>query len=79
MGKRASTQSVHAVTKKDYSAFLCPDKAIACPVTKPGELRASVKESQLVTLKDWFKAGFECLDTKEELSSCGGCSSLGKG
>jgi hypothetical protein len=79
MGKRAAAQAALGPTKKDYSAFLCPDKAVACPLTKPGEALAAVKEGELVTLKDWFKAGFECLDTKEELGSCGGCSSLGKG
>lgn len=79
MGKRASAQTALGPSKKDYSAFLCNDKAVACPVPKAGELRAAVKEAELTTLKDWFKVGFECLDVKEDASSCGGCTSLGKG
>jgi hypothetical protein len=72
MGKRAKETSSQAA-RKDYSTFLCPDQTLACPV------KAGLKESELSTLADWFKIGFECLDTKTERKSCGGCASLGSG
>lgn len=65
--------------RNDYSQFLCPSKVDACPIAAPGETLAAVKRAELKVLADWFKAGFECIDTQTELVSCGGCMSLGQG
>lgn len=54
--------------------FLCPKPMVACPVVEPG-----APPPTLSTLADWFKVGFECMDTLREISSCGGCVSTGKG
>ncbi|BEJ14944.1 hypothetical protein CspHIS471_0407110 [Cutaneotrichosporon sp. HIS471] len=56
--------------KKDYSSFLCPAAAIACPITDGGELNE---------LADWFRVGFECIEPETELNQCGGCVVMGKG
>lgn len=68
--------------KKDYTSFLCPAPAVACPIADLGgvtpESVASL-ESELEALSDWFRVGFECIELDTELNQCGGCLALGKG
>lgn len=78
-GGKKGQQILSSGGRKDYSAFLCPDNAIACPVPASGAVLAGVKEDELADLATWFKVGFECIEPLEELSSCGGCISLGRG
>jgi hypothetical protein len=42
---------------------LCPSNLIACPVAGP----------------PGFFSDYECIDTRHDLQSCGGCSSMGMG
>jgi hypothetical protein len=77
--KKRSAKTRRTKGRNDYSQFLCPNKADACPVAAPGETLAAVKRAELKVLADWFKAGFDCIDTQSELVSCGGCTSLGQG
>lgn len=71
-------QSLEA-SRKDYSSFLCSTNASACPAPVAGSSMAAVTDTAPATLADWFKIGFECLDLRTELTSCGGCQSLGQG
>lgn len=65
---------------------------MACPVRNPGlepedvdELgrtrkRSAIElQSQLSSLADWFRVGFECIELDIEPNSCGGCLALGSG
>jgi len=55
----------------DFSPYLCPVPASACPIDKMTAAPSSVAE--------WHNVGFECVDFQNELKSCGGCASLSKG
>lgn len=77
--KRNAQKTLKQAHRSDYSLFLCPNKVAACPVPAPGSSLAAVKKTDLKQLADWFKAGFECIDTRTEMGSCGGCVSLGEG
>jgi hypothetical protein len=83
MGQRKAKKA-EPLQKKDYSSFLCPSSAIACPVS-PVPIEdvnaesAGALEASLNTLADWFKAGFECVELATELNQCGGCLSLAQG
>lgn len=82
MGQRRRRGVVEPKKKKDYSSFLCPAAAVACPVGDTEGVTpeaAATLESQLNTLADWFKVGFECIELDTELNQCGGCLALGKG
>lgn len=46
------------------ATLLCPYKQTACPIDS---------ESSPTTLQEWMDKGFECVDFKEDLTSCGGC------
>jgi hypothetical protein len=82
MGRR-KVKKAEPLQKKDYSAFLCPESAIACPVVPiDGEVTAksiSTLSEGLNTLADWFTVGFECVELASELNQCGGCLALGAG
>jgi hypothetical protein len=80
-GKRKPHELKQAgpVSRKDFSSFLCPDGATACPVPAPGSDRSTATESDLHQITTWLASGFECIPTDEELNSCGGCLSLGQG
>jgi hypothetical protein len=80
-GKRKPHEQKQAglVSRKDFSSFLCPDGATACPVPAPGSDRSTATESDLHQITTWLASGFECIPTDEELNSCGGCLSLGQG
>lgn len=82
MGRR-KVKTAEPLQKKDYSAFLCPESAIACPVVPlDGEITAesiSTLDAGLNTLADWFTVGFECVELASELNQCGGCLALGAG
>lgn len=77
--KRNAQKTLKQAHRSDYSLFLCPNKVAACPVPAPGSSLAAIKKTDLKQLADWFKAGFECIDTRTEMGSCGGCVSLGEG
>lgn len=81
MGQRKVKKS-EPMKKKDYSSFLCPGGAVACPVYTGEQVTSesvSTLENSLATLADWFKLGFECMELDSELNSCGGCLALGVG
>jgi hypothetical protein len=82
MGRR-KVKKAEPLQKKDYSAFLCPESAIACPVVPmDGEITAesiAALDAGLNTLADWFTVGFECVELASELNQCGGCLALGAG
>lgn len=73
--KRGKVQTP-AAGKKDYSSFLCPGGSVACPVN---DADPTVLKTQLNSVADWFRVGFECVDLQTELEQCGGCRALGKG
>lgn len=73
--KRSKVQAP-AAGKKDYSSFLCPGGSVACPVN---DADPTVLKTQLNSVADWFRVGFECVDLQTELEQCGGCRALGKG
>lgn len=73
--KRGKVQ-VPTAGKKDYSSFLCPGGSVACPVN---DADPKVLQTQLNSVADWFRVGFECVDLQTELEQCGGCRALGKG
>ncbi|CAK9780985.1 hypothetical protein CC85DRAFT_284606 [Cutaneotrichosporon oleaginosum] len=81
MGQRR--RRAHAPpAKKDYSTFLCPAAAVACPVADLDTITpesAAALEGELASLADWFRVGFECIEPETELNQCGGCLALGKG
>jgi hypothetical protein len=82
MGKRAP-KKVEPLQKKDYSSFLCPASAVACPVYDPNTPATPESISKLSdglnSLGDWFTVGFECVDLAAELNQCGGCLAFGEG
>ena len=80
MGQRRANKA-EPLRKKDYSSFLCPGGAVACPIHLDDVTPASVHalQSGLNSLADWFKVGFECIELATELNSCGGCLSFGAG
>jgi hypothetical protein len=81
MGQRKVKKS-EPLKKKDYSSFLCPGGAVACPVYTGEEVTSesvAQLEGSLSSLADWFKLGFECMELDSELNSCGGCLALGAG
>ncbi|KAH9828680.1 uncharacterized protein C8Q71DRAFT_681472, partial [Rhodofomes roseus] len=47
----------------DVSPILCPQSMAVCPIT----------ETIPDTLEKWVSEGFECVDLREDLTSCGGC------
>ncbi|KAF7796548.1 hypothetical protein EIP86_007728 [Pleurotus ostreatoroseus] len=51
------------------SGHLCPRPMSVCPITSTAPPR---------TLGQWIREGFECVDTHEDLTSCGGCGILDK-
>lgn len=65
--------------KKDYSSFLCPAEAVACPYHEPGSPVNPDLEKDLESLADWFSVGFECVELATELNQCGGCLAFGQG
>ncbi|KAL1406591.1 Protein cpl1 [Vanrija albida] len=89
MGQRRRSKKSDILVKKDYSSFLCPGGAVACPVPAEGfpatpegvalPEYATKLDEQLASLGDWFKVGFECLELDSELNQCGGCLALGQG
>ncbi|GJE89558.1 hypothetical protein PsYK624_056610 [Phanerochaete sordida] len=46
---------------------LCPMSMRACPIDAA---------SAPTTLTEWIRDGFECVDTTEDLTSCGGCGGV---
>ena len=80
MGQRRATKA-EPLRKKDYSSFLCPGGAVACPIHLDDVTPASIStlQSGLNSLADWFKVGFECIELATELNSCGGCLAFGAG
>lgn len=81
MGQRRRQQKKDVLKKKDYSSFLCPGGAVACPVSvdEITEESTLVLQSGLNSLADWFRVGFECIELDTELNQCGGCLALGTG
>lgn len=81
--RRRNVKRDTAPKKKDYSSFLCPGGAVACPVVDDPEgitsESAATLEASLTALADWFRVGFECIELDSELNQCGGCLALGKG
>lgn len=49
------------------SHYLCPQPMRVCPLTNV---------SRPSTLEEWISEGYECVDDFEDLTSCGGCSTV---
>ncbi|KAH9458401.1 hypothetical protein Pst134EB_010703 [Puccinia striiformis f. sp. tritici] len=64
-GPRPSGLPRRSLNSSDASNIKCPSGLTACPIS----LTASFTPS----------TGFECLDIKQEITSCGGCATLNKG
>lgn len=50
----------------DVSPILCPLSMAACP------LSSTVPNA----LEEWVAEGFECVDVRDDLNSCGGCGAV---
>ncbi|KZT73285.1 hypothetical protein DAEQUDRAFT_662375 [Daedalea quercina L-15889] len=50
----------------DLSPILCPLSMNVCPIS----------ETVPTTLEEWVEHGYECVDVREDLNSCGGCGSV---
>ncbi|KAH9929826.1 uncharacterized protein B0H18DRAFT_873667, partial [Fomitopsis serialis] len=50
----------------DISPILCPLSMAACPIS----------EAVPTSLEEWVQQGFECVDLREDLTSCGGCGAV---
>ncbi|KAI0783133.1 hypothetical protein C8Q75DRAFT_707670, partial [Abortiporus biennis] len=62
------------LSQEESSSLLCPVGDV-CPVS--GSVKAgSVKNETPRTLLEWTRDGFECVDFKFDLTSCGGCGSM---
>ena len=46
---------------------LCPHPLTVCPLTS---------DALPTSIESWIKAGFECVDTTTDLTSCGGCGTV---
>jgi len=81
MGQRRRRSTAPDLKKKDYSSFLCPGGAVACPVVEEEitPFAIDILTSNLNSVADWFRIGFECIELDTELNQCGGCTALGKG
>jgi hypothetical protein len=81
MGQRLRRAAAPTLDKKDYSSFLCPGGAVACPVVDDDMTSAAITllGASLNSVADWFRVGFECVELDTELDQCGGCTALGKG
>lgn len=55
------------MSPSEASQHLCPQPMTVCPITP---------NSAPSTLSEWDRDGFECVDTEEDLTSCGGCGFL---
>lgn len=62
---RAQEQEI-VLSPDEASAHLCPESMTVCPITGTAPS----------TLSGWIQEGYECVDTQEDLTSCGGCSTL---
>ncbi|EKM61526.1 uncharacterized protein PHACADRAFT_248197 [Phanerochaete carnosa HHB-10118-sp] len=83
---RASTPSLIARSPVPSGALkkralrqkpLTPEEAISqqlCPT--PMRVCSIDAQSSPTTLTEWIRDGFECVDTFEDLTSCGGCGSV---
>lgn len=66
--QRRNTDEI-VLSPAELSGHLCPQPMSVCPITKfvlP------------VTLSQWVRDGYECVDMQEDLTSCGGCGILDK-
>ncbi|CDZ97270.1 hypothetical protein [Phaffia rhodozyma] len=78
MGKRSPKQKPMQAKNQNFSQFLCSaESPLACPNLAAGE--KTVSDTKLKTLANWFSVGFECIEPKTELKSCGGCVTMGTG
>lgn len=62
--KRDEPQQQPITGEKSISQYLCPRPMRACPVSP---------QSSPVTVEQLIQEGFECVDDREDLTSCGGC------
>ncbi|MBW0522603.1 hypothetical protein O181_062318 [Austropuccinia psidii MF-1] len=62
---RARRSLPSAAAKSTSSSFNCPKPLVSCPISRPNSLTSS--------------GAYECLDVREEITSCGGCETLGEG
>jgi len=73
--------SAKARTKKRSKPVvgLCPAGETACPIAGSNSFRAFNTSSNKRLDFAGAAGGFECLDTRSSLESCGGCASTGEG
>ena len=62
--KRDAQPQQIIVNEELVSRFLCPNPMRACPISP---------EDHPATVEEWIHTGFECVDDREDLTSCGGC------
>lgn len=62
--KRDEPQQQPITGEKSISQYLCPRPMRACPVSP---------QSSPITVEQLLQEGFECVDDREDLMSCGGC------
>ncbi|KIM88929.1 hypothetical protein PILCRDRAFT_813928 [Piloderma croceum F 1598] len=60
--------TIHNSDDTDFSSDFCPDTLSVCPVAPPGSVTSKPKSVQ-----EWNNIGFECVDFKTDLGSCGDC------
>ena len=65
---RAQNEQEPVMSPSEASLQLCPDPLSVCPIVVSAPSR----------LSEWLRDGFECVDTREDLMSCGGCGVLDK-
>lgn len=77
LGASGRTRAKKSKTPKPVS--LCPTGETACPIAGSASFDTFVQSSDQTA--DFFsaKGGYECIDTTENVESCGGCASTGKG
>ncbi|KAI5480755.1 tenascin XB [Pseudohyphozyma bogoriensis] len=81
-----ASASQRAKAKKNLivlPATLCPDSETACPIAgSKSHLAAKVsnfRSFRMLDPRQPTSGGYECLDLKYSLESCGGCTSMGEG
>ncbi|OBZ79645.1 Protein priA [Grifola frondosa] len=70
--KRHVREQEPIIPTVDLSAYLCPEFMSVCPLEGAARALASEPASMLELVQN----GFECVDFREDLTSCGGCGSI---
>lgn len=66
-------------SKVPKSLTLCPSGESACPIAGSASFDIFVQSTDQTADFSSAKGGYECIDTSENVESCGGCASTGQG